>query len=343
MVDRIRVLFLADTHLGFDLPLRPRVARRRRGHDFQANFEAALAPALRGQCDLVVHGGDLFHRSLPPAAVVDAAMEPLLAVARAGVPVVLVAGNHERSRIPRSIFANHARFHIIESPRVIRLDVCGLRVTIAGFPFARRVRSALARILSPLGAEREASDARLLVMHQAVEGAQVGAQNFTFREGHDVIPGQALPGYVAAVLSGHIHRAQVLRQDLSGLPLPSPVIYPGSVERTSYVERHETKSYTTFELMGTPCGRGRIDRLSTVPLPARPMREVEVPAKGDVSDFIRTAVSDLPKDAIVRLSFLGRRARVPSADELRDLIPPTMNVNMSLGRGTARRAGAQKN
>jgi len=44
----VRLLLIADTHLGFDLPVRPRVARRRRGHDFIANYRAALAPALAG-------------------------------------------------------------------------------------------------------------------------------------------------------------------------------------------------------------------------------------------------------------------------------------------------------
>ncbi len=61
-VTRVRVLFVSDTHLGFDLPLRPRsfVERRRRGPDFFACFERALEPALRGDdADVVVHGGDL--------------------------------------------------------------------------------------------------------------------------------------------------------------------------------------------------------------------------------------------------------------------------------------------
>jgi hypothetical protein len=38
----IRILFLADTHLGFDLPFRPRIQRRRRGPEFFANFKRAL-------------------------------------------------------------------------------------------------------------------------------------------------------------------------------------------------------------------------------------------------------------------------------------------------------------
>jgi hypothetical protein len=37
MSDDVRVLLLADSHLGFDLPVRPRSNRRRRGHDFLAN------------------------------------------------------------------------------------------------------------------------------------------------------------------------------------------------------------------------------------------------------------------------------------------------------------------
>ena len=72
-----RVLLVADTHLGFDLPFRPKIQRRRRGHDFLANLERALQPALQGAVDLVVHGGDLFYRSKVPAALVDMAMAPL--------------------------------------------------------------------------------------------------------------------------------------------------------------------------------------------------------------------------------------------------------------------------
>ena len=53
-----RILLLADTHLGFDAPLRPRVERRRRGDDFFRNTRLALEPALRGEVDLVLTGAD---------------------------------------------------------------------------------------------------------------------------------------------------------------------------------------------------------------------------------------------------------------------------------------------
>jgi len=60
------MLFLADTHLGFDYPFRPRVQRRRRRPDFFRNYELALRPAHRREVDLVVHGGDVFYRSKVP-------------------------------------------------------------------------------------------------------------------------------------------------------------------------------------------------------------------------------------------------------------------------------------
>ena len=73
----MRVLFLSDTHLGFDMPFRPRIKRRRRGPDFFRNFERALAPARSGEVDCVVHGGDILYRSKVPAELVAMAFEPL--------------------------------------------------------------------------------------------------------------------------------------------------------------------------------------------------------------------------------------------------------------------------
>ena len=101
----IRILFVADTHLEFDDPIRPRIERRRRGPDFFRNFKTALKPALNTEVDGVVHGGDLLFRRRVPARLVDRAFEPLKRVADAGVPVYLVPGNHERSVIPYALLA----------------------------------------------------------------------------------------------------------------------------------------------------------------------------------------------------------------------------------------------
>ncbi|MCJ7626327.1 MAG: metallophosphoesterase [Anaerolineaceae bacterium] len=137
----LRILFLADTHLGFDLPFRPRVERRRRGHDFFANFERALEPALQGEADLVVHGGDLFYRSKVPDALVQMAMEPLVRVANRGVPVYIVPGNHERSKIPLRLWTMHPNIHIFDHPKTYLFTSGKTRLALSGFPFTRAIRA----------------------------------------------------------------------------------------------------------------------------------------------------------------------------------------------------------
>ena len=114
-----RILLIADTHLGFDLPLRPRVQRRRRGHDFFANLDRALQPALDGEVDAVVHGGDLYYRSRVPAALVERVMVVLIKVAERGGPIFIVPGNHERSRIPNHLWVAHPQIHIFDRPAPI--------------------------------------------------------------------------------------------------------------------------------------------------------------------------------------------------------------------------------
>ena len=132
MAHPLRILLLADTHLGIDTPTRPRVERRRRGPDFFANFERALGPALAGEVQAVVHGGDLLYRSRVPPGLVARAFEPLFRVADAGVPVYLVPGNHERSSVPYPILAAHRGVEIFTRPETFVLSVGGVRLDVAG-------------------------------------------------------------------------------------------------------------------------------------------------------------------------------------------------------------------
>jgi DNA repair protein SbcD/Mre11 len=264
----VRILLLADTHLGFDMPRRPRVERARRGAGFFANYARALAPALSGSVDLVVHGGDLLYRSRVDPGLVLMAFEPLLHIAECGVPIAIVPGNHERSAIPHPLLVRHPNIHVFLRPATYCLEIAGLRVSLSGFPFQRdHVRDAFPRNLDDTRWRDAEADVRLLCMHQAVEGAVVGAQEFMFRDGPDVVRGCDLLRGFAAVLSGHIHRRQTLRRGPGGGAFPVPVVYPGSTERTSWAERFEQKGFLLLEAEATDHG-GRITRCKFTPLPS---------------------------------------------------------------------------
>ncbi len=332
----LRVLFLSDSHLGFDHPLRPRIERRRRGPDFLANLERALEPARRGAVDLVIHGGDLFHRSRPPAPIVAAGLSCLLRVAERGIPVFVVPGNHERSRLPLPLLQRHPFLHVFDEPRTFVQRIAGWRVALAGFPFTRVVGGrAFQRLLDAAAWRAVEADVRLLCLHQAVEGARVGLNDYCFRRGPEVVPLDGIPRGFAAVLAGHIHRHQVLTTDPHGRRLPAPVLYPGSVERTSFQERAEAKGYLVLDVAPDAEG-GRLTRVRFVRLPARPM----VVRSLDVADVDREALEariahaleGTPDDAILRLEPRG----VPRphalcalhAANLRRLAPATMNVDL---------------
>jgi DNA repair exonuclease SbcCD nuclease subunit len=329
----IKVLLLADTHLGFDLPAKPRVEKRRRGPDFFANTRLALEPALRNEIDLVVHGGDLLYRSKVPAWLVERALEPLLEVADAGVPVVLVPGNHERSALPYPLLASHANLHVLDRPRTQVLEIRGARVAVGGFPCERDdVRDRFTTLVAECGLLGVKADIRLLCLHQTIEGSRV--KGYAFRCGADIVRGRDIPPGLAAVLCGHIHRAQRLDNDLAGGELAAPVFYPGSVERTSLAERDEAKGSLILELEADGEQGGRVARHEFLELPARPMFAVSVDATGlaptPFEDLIRRELGGLPDDAVVHLRIEGTLE--PGADEvmraanLRRLHPPTMNV-----------------
>jgi DNA repair exonuclease SbcCD nuclease subunit len=350
----VRILFVSDTHLGFDLPFRPRVKRRRRGPDFFKNFELALAPAYKGEVDAVIHGGDLFFRSKVPPQLVQMAFEPLLKLADAGIPVYLVPGNHERSVIPYRMLAAHPKIYIFERPKTFLLTVRGMTLALAGFPYVRHnIRRDFPMVLEQTGLRAVTADASLLCMHHCIEGATLimGTRLYTFREGHDVIKLSDIPNDVSAVLSGHIHRFQVLTRDLNGRRIAVPVFYPGSIERTSFAEKDEPKGYLTLALsreMGVSsedikvcdeCAqKGKLTNWQFHELPARPMKRLELKAEGmkgeELKQWLKTALDALPSDGIINICIHGRllpdALEVVSAASLRLLTPETMNLSITL-------------
>ncbi len=108
----MRLLHLTDTHLGLVRPVHRPVDPGIRSDllqlDAERAFREALAPALQGEVDAVVHTGDLFDRSQPPRRAVLAAAEWLGQVARR-VPVVVMAGNHDRRGLARYLAATGLR------------------------------------------------------------------------------------------------------------------------------------------------------------------------------------------------------------------------------------------
>ncbi len=145
-----------------------------------------------------------------------------------------------------------------------------------------------------------------------------------------------IPSKLACVLSGHIHRAQALTTDLEGRGLAAPVLYPGSVERTSFAEKNERKGYLKVAIETASASREKLHGWRFHELPTRPMVVIEVDAQVTASgleDWLRRRLAALHPDSVVSIR-MEDPARL-RATALRRLAPPTMNISRTI---RARRA-----
>jgi len=284
--------------------------------------------------DFVIHGGDLFFRSKVPAKIVDLVYQSLLDFAESGIPLFIVPGNHERSNLPVSLLLGHPNIFIFDTPKTFTFKIARTIFAISGFPFVcENISGRFKSILLSTGRETGAADVKLLCIHQAVEGAQVGAQNYTFRNGKDIVRIKDIPPDFLAVLSGHIHSKQILMIPSSKDTSSSPVIYCGSTERTSFAERLEDKGFFDIELSQSNENIWGIHCLNFIKLPTRPMVDLYLDVsidKNTLKPYLLSKISRINPNAIVRLKCHGNlddqvRAILTSAF-LREILPKTMNV-----------------
>ncbi len=308
----VRIAFLSDTHLGNSFS-RDEIRNSYCGEDyFFRAYRIALEIARERQADFIVHGGDVFYRSKIPPYLVDLALTPLVELAIAGIPVLVVPGNHERSQIPRSLFTTHQNLHIFSEPRSIVLEKNGLRMCFAGFPYTAAVRANFTSLLRQTNAHKTDAHVKFLVLHQLFEGSTVGPSDFMFTNQPDVIAAHNMPKGFAAVLCGHVHRHQVLREDLWGQKLACEVLFAGSTERTSFAELNETKGIIMLELASDGSFEWEF-----CPLPARPMHSVVLDcANMDIFEATQNLISLLnhfEENACIRVCCVSASQQVENA------------------------------
>ncbi|MFN8255731.1 MAG: DNA repair exonuclease [Bacteroidales bacterium] len=320
----IKIIFLADSHLGFDFILKPKKEKRRRGPDFFKNFDKIIEYAKQVKADLIIHGGDLFYRTRVPEPIIDLVYERIFKIANYGIPLVIVPGNHESSRLPASLFMQHPNIFYFTKPQVFKFNLQGINFDIAGFPCVRDdIRGKFPEIVREINYNFKENSVKLLCMHQTVEGATVGPADYTFKSGKDVIPNKDIPSNYNAILSGHIHRSQILWVN------QIPVIYPGSIERTAFTEKDETKGFYEITF-----NQRTVMNYQFIELETRPMIDIELNSEdydqNQIEKDILFRIKNIPEDSIIRLK-MKYPGNVPllSVKLLDRIIPVTMNYQVS--------------
>ena len=121
--------------------------------------------------------------------------------------------------------------------------------------------------------------------------------------------------------------------------MAAPVLYPGSIERTSIAEADEEKGFLIVEVAAHESDvrvDWRFRRLPARPLVRRDLHLAEL-ADDRLESTIRSFVADAPADAVLTIRVVGAitelAARVLSATYLRAVAPASMNIELRMADG----------
>ncbi len=340
MSDPLRIMHFADTHFGVENYGKLDIATgiHSRLLDFRRSLGRAVELALQAGIDYALFAGDAFHLQAPRPTEQREFADALRPLLEAGVPIVLVTGNHDMPtargraasvdiyralRVPGVTVADAPAVYTLQCPRG-PLKVAALPYMSSSLAHADDVgtirqrqhaaaalyRKALGNLAVEVGDPKECPV--VLVGHLLVEGAtlspwQHGSSTHYLEPTLTVNELQQGPwDYVAL---GHLHRYQVL--SLGSAP---PVVYCGSVDRIDIAEAGESRGFVLAEV-----SRGRaIHRFVDVDV-CRPMCQLEIKAVGDnpTKAVLDELVTRDWNGVIVRLILACEHGRRGVVDEAR--------------------------
>jgi DNA repair protein SbcD/Mre11 len=297
----LKIMHLADSHIGADWPRRPRHDRPRRGDDFVESFNRVLNRAFEQEVDLVIHAGDLFTMPEPGSRALAAASEALLALAVAGIPIVLVPGNHERHALSSTLLLSHPNIHVMSEPRTVMFRLRGTQVGVSAFACSRRNAAAKFRpALEATGWAASPADLQILAVHETFESATCGPGDFRFRTGDDVVQREAVPAEFDYLACGHIHRHQELRRPDGAGPA---IVYAGSTDRISFAEALEPKGCVIIEEQNGRLAHTFVEH-DVRPMSVWPMLVTDLP-RAQIVDQVEAIIQSLPPRAIAQVRLAG--------------------------------------
>lgn len=252
----MKFIHCSDTHLGFSdyYKIDPQTGVNQRELDFYRTWQLLIDEILQRRPDFVIHAGDLFHSTRPSNRAIAVALEGIQRVSEAGIPFVLISGNHSTPKIRStgSIFESIALFPGIHAAFQSRYEQFSIgEATVHCIPhcsLTEDLQSAFAAI-HPASATRF----QILVAH----GAWAGNKSFSmgeFNEQQLPDPEEILAIHFDYVALGHYHKH---------IRIKSHICYSGATERTSFNESDNTTGFVEVDLEN--------QQIRQVELPSRPM------------------------------------------------------------------------
>ena len=345
----MRLLHTSDWHLGRALHGESLLAPQ------AAFLDWLLTQAVSQEVDAVVVAGDVYDRAVPPVDAVRLLDRTLTAFAGAGIPMLIISGNHDSAvRLGfGSGLSEAAGIHLRTSPAdlarpLVLTDGAG-ELAVYGIPYLLPDA-----VMAELGADRShesvlAAAAALIHADAAARGigrVVIAAHAFVISgAGADPVGGApescdserdirvggvahapaSVFGDACYVALGHLHGQQLVSS--GGSVGPATVRYSGSPLAFSFSEKDHHKSVSVVDI--GPGGEVLVTPLAT-PVP-RPLREV----RGTLDELLARADGDLAglAGAWVKAVLTDRVRPAAPMERLREKWPHTIALDFQPAGG----------
>ena len=288
----MRIVHVSDSHLGYTAYRRvcdddcAFKGLNQREVDTYLSFQAFVDRVLELHPDAVLHSGDLFDTVRPSNRALAFALEQLVRLSEAGIPVVIIAGNHSTPRIRETgsafrLFEHLPNVFPVYKGAYERITIGDLTVHAAPHADGEAFKSMLPSLTRCGDTTYEVG-----MLHAGA----VGLKEFRMNEFNEqIVDSCYLRGDLDYIAMGHYHE---------NCDVTANAAYSGSIEHFSFAEAGQPKGFLCVDL--------EAGKRTLVELPARPMMDLQ-PIDGrrlDAASLTAEIESRLDRDLdgmIVRL------------------------------------------
>lgn len=290
-----RILHLADTHIGYSAYRRIDEATglNQREVDTYEAFKQFVDYALNERPAVIVHAGDLFDSVRPTNRAISFILGQLIRLSEAGIPFVMISGNHETPRLKEtgsvsSLFEHIPNVHAVYENHYELVEIDDLKVH--AIPHCDDIEVEKKKMIE----NNDCGGFNIALLHSSVLGS--GLPAFMMGEFNEqTIDIDDLTNFDYLAL-GHFHKCTRVRDD---------AYYAGSTERFSFNEVNEDKGFLDVRL-----SEDGEKEVVFHPLRTREMVDLEpVACTGLDEHEIKRAIKHRiqgsnPQDKVVRLKVL---------------------------------------
>ena len=284
----MKIFHLADTHIGYSAysKLDPE-GYNQREMDVNSAFGQVVDIAIKESPDLILHSGDLFDTVRPSNRAISFVVGQLLRISDAGIPMVIISGNHSTPRLRET----GTVFRVFEHIKNLHLAYTG--------KCEKYVFDDLAIHALPHTADKELFDSEInalqpdsdfshnvAMLHTGVAGLGV----FRMNEFNELIAtGNQLDRGFDYVALGHYHEH---------IRATSTSVYSGSTERFGFGEVGQPKGFVELDLNKN---KWKFRELNTRPmLDLRSLNCTGIKANDIAAAIMENIESTDIEDAIIR-------------------------------------------